>query len=537
MRPATFVYVGVLLAAAGFCDPGRGLWTPDEPREAGISREMYEHPAVIPTLNGQPFIEKPPLYYWSTALAFAVVGGPSVAAARAVSGLAALLTLAVVFAWVSRASSFDTAAIATVILATFAEFVTSAHWVRIDALLMLFCTLALWSAWERMGRAGGPGFLVLFYLALVLALWTKGLIGPVLVGAGLATYAALSRRWSVVAPLKPFAGAVVFVAAVGSLAAAIASSGGEPALRTWFYVNHVQRFVHPVATGHERPFAYYAWTLPIALVPWLTPLLALFRWNGPLWRREHADAALLRFAAAMTVGPIAVLSLASSKREVYLLPLLPALALLMAESVRDRIEAEGRSPRPGRWARTGDWLQAAIFGLAGIAPAAVDVVVTRGVTPVSAVFFVAGTVAAAALAMAVARREIARAFWIGAASMGLALAGVMTLVIPRVDAMKNMEPFIAGVDAILLPGEPVRAIGSDETLLGIVPFVTGRRVIPIEPKDLADAPFVVVQSDVNDPEFPSLKAAYEPVVTQDFGPVRRIALWRRRASGDGHVLR
>ena len=53
-----------LLALLG-CN--RGLWTPDEPREAEISREMALAPGVIPTLNGQRFIEKPPLYYWTVA--------------------------------------------------------------------------------------------------------------------------------------------------------------------------------------------------------------------------------------------------------------------------------------------------------------------------------------------------------------------------------------------------------------------------------------------------------------------------------------
>ena len=102
--------------------------------------------------------------------------------------------------------------------------------------------------------------------------------------------------------------------AVAALAAAIAASGGTAALRTWFWVNHVERFVHPVATGHKAPLVYYLWTLPTAIAPWLVPFLALFHVKGPLWRRDRADAALLRFAAAVTFGPLVVLSLASSKR-------------------------------------------------------------------------------------------------------------------------------------------------------------------------------------------------------------------------------
>ncbi|MGA2364636.1 MAG: hypothetical protein ABSG12_03985, partial [Steroidobacteraceae bacterium] len=83
----------------------RGLWTPDEPREAEISREMALAPGLIPTLNGQRFIEKPPLYYWTVAAVYRLSGGPSVPGARAVSVAASLATLAVLYAWASAAHS------------------------------------------------------------------------------------------------------------------------------------------------------------------------------------------------------------------------------------------------------------------------------------------------------------------------------------------------------------------------------------------------------------------------------------------------
>lgn len=489
---------------------------------------MYEHPGVVPTLNGQPFIEKPPLYYWTTSASFRLAGGKSVAAARAVSALAAVLTLVVAFVWVARALAFDTAAFATVLLGTFAAFITSAHWVRIDGLLLLFCTIAIWAAWERIGRAGGAKFLAIFYAGLVLALWTKGLIGPVLIAAGLMTYAALARNLRVLAPLRPFAGIAVMLAAVASLAAAIAATGGVEALRTWFFVNHVERFVHPVATGHQRPFAYYVWTLPTAIAPWLVSFVALFYVRGPLWKRVRPDAAILRFALSMVAGPLVVLSLSSSKREVYLVPLLPPLALLMASAVRDRIDAGERSATPSSWTRAGDWVQAAILGLAGIAPEVAYVAFTKQVTPAAVALGVLGLASAIALVSAVAHNSARRAFWVGAASLGLAIAGAFALVVPQVDAIKDLSPFVSSIDGMLPRGEPVTALGADETLLGIVSFVTGRRVIPIEPTQLAEAQFVLVQSVDKEPVPAALEADYERVAMREFGPSRRMALWRRR---------
>jgi 4-amino-4-deoxy-L-arabinose transferase-like glycosyltransferase len=164
-------------------------------------------------LNGAPFIQKPPLYYWTTAAAFRVAGGPSVAAARAVSATAALLTLVVVFVWVSRAASFSWAAYATVVLADDVRLRHERALGAIDAVLLLFSTVAVWCAWERIGGGGGRRFLVSFYAALVLALWTKGLIGPLLVGSGLVAYGAITGAAGAFASLRPRAGAAVIVSA------------------------------------------------------------------------------------------------------------------------------------------------------------------------------------------------------------------------------------------------------------------------------------------------------------------------------------
>ena len=524
MRTPLYALAALLIAASLFGDLGRGLWTPDEPREAGISREMYVKPGIVPTLNGAPFIQKPPLYYWTTAAAFRIAGGPSVAAARAVSATAALLTLIVVFAWVSRAASVSLAAYVTVVLGTMSAFVTSAHWVRIDAVLLLFSTTAVWCAWERIEGGGGRRFLVSFYAALVLALWTKGLIGPVLVGSGLVAYGAITGSASAFASLKPRAGAAVIVSAVASLSAGIAWSGGADALSSWLWLNHVERFVRPAGTGHAHPPAYYAWMLPVAVLPWLVPFFRMMRPHAAMWRPEAAHAALVRYSAAMTAGPLVVLTLAASKREVYLLPLLPPLAVLLGAAIVDRIEMEA----PGRWARAGDWIQAALLGVLGLAPAFAVIAIRRELTIAAAVVFAFGLAAAGALLVFVRSRDPEGAFWSGAASAGVGLIGALLLLVPNADAVKDLRPFVASFDRIIPAGAPVFATGADETLFGIVGFATGRRVVPMDDAGAWDEPFVVVQRKGAAGESDVTSVSHERVLSRDFGPSRTIELWRRR---------
>src|SRR3984957_19786756 len=166
------VLSGLLLLALLGCN--RGLWTPDEPREAEISREMALWPAIIPTLNGERFIEKPPLYYWVVAAAFRVSGGASVLAARAVSVLAGVATLLLLLHWGSTAHGRSAGLISACMLATSLQFMVSTHWVLIDPLLMLSPPVAAWAAWELLARRDGAGLRLTLYLALVLALWIKG---------------------------------------------------------------------------------------------------------------------------------------------------------------------------------------------------------------------------------------------------------------------------------------------------------------------------------------------------------------------------
>src|SRR5665213_4382533 len=99
-------------------------------------------PGVIPTLNGQRFIEKPPLYYWTVAAVYRLTGGASVLAARAVSVLAALGTLALLVVWGSAAHSRTCGWLSAMMLATSVQFVVSSHWVLLDPLLMLCTTVA-----------------------------------------------------------------------------------------------------------------------------------------------------------------------------------------------------------------------------------------------------------------------------------------------------------------------------------------------------------------------------------------------------------
>jgi 4-amino-4-deoxy-L-arabinose transferase-like glycosyltransferase len=532
------VLVGLLLLGLLGCN--RGLWTPDEPREAEISREMALSPGVIPTLNGQRFIEKPPLYYWVVAGAYRLTGGPSVLAARAVSVIAGLATLLLLWHWGCAAHSRRAGLISACMLATSLQFMVSTHWVLIDPLLMLSTTAAAWAAWTLLSRRDGALLRLTLYLALVCALWIKGLIGPVLIGAGLLSYIGIERpaQWR---RLRPWLGVALLSAAVGLLAFAIFSQGGAAALWEWAYVNHLQRLVNPLgSTGHRQPLLYYAWTLPYALLPWLPPLIEALRpahWRRTGALRVNAAPDPARYGALMGAGMLLLLSISATKRETYLLPVLPLLFLWLG--IRSYEWWQRRELSSERRLGVAWWLQVALLCVYCLLPPLAAWVWNGTASTTIVVALLLAGVPSAALLYASASGERARA---GAWALIAAFAAnalILALAPRLLNDTKDMGPFVQALGQRLPPGQPVYAVNMDETLAAEIPFYTGRRAVPVDAQWLrsplqpatpppATVPQWLLVQDNHDGNLPVLAPDYLLVAQRAFGPRRSLMLWLAR---------
>ena len=523
-RTQTWVALAALLATC-FVGLGRDVWTPDEPREVEIGREMWLAPTVVPTLNEQRFVEKPPLYYWAVAGAYAAFGSPSAAAARAVSALAAFATLVLVVYWGRRAFSPAVGVAAAVALVTSAQFMWTSHWIVMDSLLMVFTTAALWSGHELVRGGANRKWLLIFYAAVLAALWTKGLIGPVLIAVALLAYAAARRSFAVLKPLHPFAGAAFVLLMVGALAAAIAADAGSDAVREWLWVNHVERVTNPVTTGHDQPVLYYLWTLPAAVFPWWLPFGALFRpstWREPtVWR----DAKV--FFGAASIGMVLLLSVPATKRGLYLMPVLPPLLLLLAA-----VAAEWWMKTPSPRLTSAAWLaQSALVAVFAAVPAAFALGYLHVVDARAVLYLVVAWSLLGALAFYSLRGDGARAL----ATLGVAavagVVGLLVAVVPLAAPRKDMSPFLSWVDEQVPADEPkIYVLGEvDETLDGIVPFVTGRHAVAVAADQIEtlEPRFVLVQGKNGAKTAVTLAAPYAQLRSHGIGDDRYLALWSR----------
>jgi len=321
------------------------LWTPDEPRVAAISLEMERNGnIVIPHLAGQPFIEKPPLYFAVSAGLIRILGPVigNTQAIRLASALFGLGTLIITFFLARRLSGNLCALSAVFVLGTMAGFVSNFHRIRVDPALCFFVVAATGSFAEAY-FAGRSWFLPLAGLSLAGAFLSKGLIGPLMVAIPWGGMFFLWRTQKKAGAVKNelflwqhMICAMVFVFFSGLWIILMRISGGQELWHEWFWVNHVGRLSGiGSGKGHLRPgeYLFYFKTLFNYTMPWL-PLI--FIWFVSVCKQILTQKHISKeniFLLVWAGGTILLLSLSVTKRNVYFIPILPVFAIICSAAL------------------------------------------------------------------------------------------------------------------------------------------------------------------------------------------------------------
>lgn len=331
--------IAVLIALAplwllGILD--RGLWTPDEPREADISWRMSQQLTSVPRLADQPFLEKPPLSYWLSAAGLVAFDQPRVPNIlyAAVTALAIGATAA---AMTDAAAAFLSALLAATTLIAFRVSV----WLAPDACLLAGCALALLGAYKGYTAPPGRrklGGYSLMHLGAAVGFMAKSAPGWLVPALALLTLIAWERQWSELLRPELYAGLLVQALIIGPWTYAVAHSpGGHDALLAILWHNTVGRFAKiagPAAldytTGHRNWAGKYLFELPVYLLPWTLVAIAALRRAGCAVRVPGIAGTPWRFAIAATVPFLVILSLAATARDIYAAPAMLGMSLLIA---------------------------------------------------------------------------------------------------------------------------------------------------------------------------------------------------------------
>ncbi|MFY9560770.1 MAG: glycosyltransferase family 39 protein [Terriglobales bacterium] len=315
-----------------------GLLGADEPRYAQVAREMLDrHDWITPTLQGKPWLEKPALYYWQAMLAYSVFG-ISDRAARMPAAVDAALMIAAIYLFLRRfrsGSETDGALIA----AGCAGMIGFARGASTDMPLAAMFTIALlgWYAWhETRNRIG----LVVFYSFLALATLAKGPVAIVLAGIILLIFLAVKRDWRAILGSLWIPGVVLFLAI--ALPWYVAAQSRNPEfLRVFILEHNLARFGQDVY-HHRQAFWFYLPVLLLTLMPWtLWLVLALVERLRLIWSERKETFATTEdswqlFLLVWLLAPVLFFSVSQSKLPGYILPSVPAGALLVTEYLRAR---------------------------------------------------------------------------------------------------------------------------------------------------------------------------------------------------------
>ena len=300
------------------------LFDPDEPVYALTPQEMITSGDWLsPQIYGQYWYDKPPLFYWLVAVSFKLFG-QNAFAARFPSALLGIITVFMMYYFVGIKTNRRIALISAIVLLTSLEYFYLCKAAVIDITLVFCMTSALLCYW------GGRFFWL--YVFAALAVVAKGPIGVLLPGAIIFLDILFNNRWRELKNMRLISGTIAFVLIAFPWYLAMWKVHGQAFIDGFLGANNLERFLVAEHPGGEK----YWWFVPVLLIgmfPWTSVLLqavyatakdAVNKWRSK--KPNNPELFMHFWAWAIFI----FFSLSQTKLVTYILPMFPAVAVLIA---------------------------------------------------------------------------------------------------------------------------------------------------------------------------------------------------------------
>ncbi|HET9642249.1 MAG TPA: glycosyltransferase family 39 protein [Burkholderiaceae bacterium] len=455
----------------------RHLFHADEGRYAEIAREMLvSGDWVTIRYNGLKYFEKPPLHLWMTTIAYKAFGVGDWQARLwvAISGFMGMLVSMLA---AQRWFGARVAILTGLVLLAAPLWNIGGHFNSLDMSVSgaLACVLAflLIAQHPSASPSGRRIWMHAAWGSMAVAVLTKGLIGIVLPGLALVVYTLVTRDWALWRRLSIAGGAIVF--ALIAIPWFVLVSLRNPEFPQFFFIHeHFQRYTSSV---HRRsaPVWYFVPVLFVGFLPWW----GLARRTSSVVCEDSGRKGFrpLVFLSAWAVTIFIFFSLSGSKLPGYVMPMLPALAMLAAVAL-DRLDG-----RP--WGRQVNFM----LVLAAVAFVAGPLVGRMSAETANEAYrqYMHWIIAGCGVAVA----GLAAARWINTrgallasiATASLSLHAATSLVIAghgALDRPGSGIDLVPAINAVLKPDTPIYFVRFfDHTL----PFYLRRTVTPVETAD------------------------------------------------------
>jgi 4-amino-4-deoxy-L-arabinose transferase-like glycosyltransferase len=336
-----------------------GLFEPHEGHFAGVAREMILHGDwVTPTLNGSPYLNKPPLLYWLIATSFSLFGFHEFAA-RLPIALAGWVGVVVAWIWSRQLWGVIASRATVILLSTGVGWFIFAHQLLIDELLGALLLAMMYCLWRLSIQPKSHGFFVAAYLLLGLAVLAKGILALAFWASACGAIALTRRSWLSLKGFRPLLGLAITAAVVVPWCIAIEQE--NPGFLQYFLLNENfkrvldTRWPPDYSVSKMSSWGYLAvsavWCLPwMFLMP--PALKSVFRdWQkgltkaAPLSDQQRTDA--LTLLGVLAILPILMFLPLSSRLPYYSVPAIPPLAMMTGNWWA--IAWEGKAEQSRRW--------------------------------------------------------------------------------------------------------------------------------------------------------------------------------------------
>jgi len=312
----------------------RHLIPSDEGRYAEMAREMLvTGDWVTPRYNGYKYFEKPPLQVWATAAAFQVFGIGDWQA-RLWTALTGFLTILAIGFTGARIYNARAGWLAAAVLASSPMWVISGHFNSLDMGLSAFLVAALCSlllAQTSHNKSSSRHWMWACWIFMALATLSKGVIGAAIPAMVFIAYSISTWDWKIWTRLRLLSGLILFLVITAPWFVLVAQRNPE-FLEFFFIHEHLQRFTQD-AHSRTGPIYYFIPLLLIGILPWVLQIPGAIAQAWQDRRREFSSGWLL---VCWFVVIFAFFSVSRSKLPGYIIPIFPALALLIGNRL-DRL--------------------------------------------------------------------------------------------------------------------------------------------------------------------------------------------------------
>lgn len=329
--------VAAIVAFYGWEAAQRAIVIGSEARYAEISREMFASKDwLVPRYYGFAHLHKPPVAYWLTAFAYTLFGVNELATRLFVIA-AALLGVVLTGAIGALVLGRRAGVVSAMILGSSGLWWMMGQTLTTDMYLSIVTALAYWAFFKARLATRPTAYLVLFWACLGLSVLTKMQAGILVIAVPIAAWAVLEgygcRRLLESLRFWPVGAGVFTLTALPWYLILVLK---YPELARYWIGDHVfGRFFVESKFARGGPVYYFVGVLAVGFLPWILWLVPAVR---QAWRQQKAE---VRLIVLWFLIPFAVFSLSRSKLPPYILPLFPALALLVGRYWDERAKSDG----------------------------------------------------------------------------------------------------------------------------------------------------------------------------------------------------